>query len=202
VAGDGLRAVHHNGGTHGVSTVLALVPEENLAVAVLSNTHSPWPEAIMIEILQALLPGRLRDLPASPGAEPGETPFVPAPELAGLWRGLVHTSEGEIPLVLEIGGAGSIHATLGEGEGTLLRSVSYRQDFPLFLNAGGGPFLRGTMPGELGTEDVVRGQPAKLWLELKLRDNVLNGSLIALSQRQNPAGPLAHWVELRRGPPE
>jgi hypothetical protein len=51
---------------------------------------------------------------------------------------------------------------------------------------------------DLGTEDVSRGRPYTLWLELKLRDNVLNGSLIALSQRPNPTGPLAHWVELRR----
>jgi len=52
--------------------------------------------------------------------------------------------------------------------------------------------------GELGTEDVNRGRPYKLWLELKLRDNVLNGSLIVFSQREIYTGPLAHWVELRK----
>ena len=52
------------------------------------------------------------------------------------------------------------------------------------------------MRGELGTEEVNRGRPYKLWLELKLRDDVLNGSLIAFSQREMPTGPIAYWVEL------
>jgi hypothetical protein len=45
---------------------------------------------------------------------------------------------------------------------------------------------------------VNRGRPYKLWLELKRRDNVLNGALIAFSQREIYTGPLTHWVELRR----
>jgi CubicO group peptidase (beta-lactamase class C family) len=198
VTEDGLRAVHHSGGTVGVSTVLALVPEENLAVAVLSNTHSQWPDAILIEILRTLLPGKLGDFPAPTGGAADEPPFVPGPELVGLWEGPVHTYEGEIPLVLEIMESGRIYATLGEQHRALLQNVSYRDNLPQFLNAGGGPFLRGWMRGELETADVNRGRPYKLWLELKLRDNVLNGSLIAFSQREIYTGPLAHWVELRK----
>jgi hypothetical protein len=75
--------------------------------------------------------------------------------------------------------------------------VSYQDSLPRFLNAGGGPFLRGWIQGELETADVSRGRPYKLWLELKLRGNALNGSLIAFSQREMYTGPLAHWVELR-----
>lgn len=52
------------------------------------------------------------------------------------------------------------------------------------------------MRGELGTGDVNRGRPCKLWLELKLRYDVLNGLLVAFSQRVMPTGPIAHWVEL------
>jgi hypothetical protein len=53
------------------------------------------------------------------------------------------------------------------------------------------------MQGELEAADVSRGRPYKLWLELKLRGNALNGSLITFSQRESYSGPLAHWVELR-----
>ena len=198
VTEDGLRVIHHSGGTVGVSTVLALVPQENLAVAVLSNTHSQWPDAILIETLRALLPGRLDEFPAPAGGAAGESPFVPPPELVCSWRGFVHTYEKEIPLVLEIGESGSVHATLGDQPRTLLQNVSYRDSLPHFLNAGGGPFLRGWMGGELETADVNRGRPYKLWLELKRRDNVLTGSLIAFSQREIYTGPLTHWVELSK----
>jgi hypothetical protein len=214
IADDRLRVVQHSGGTVGVSTVLALAPEENLAVSVLSNTQSPWPDAILIEIVCALLSLHPEEfLPPADRAADGP-PFAPPPELVGSWEGLVHTYEGEIPLVLEIGGSGSVYATMGEQSRTLpfdrplvfwprdkrlrtqLQNVSYRDNLPQFLNAGGGPFLRGWMRGELETADVNRGRPYKLWLELKLRDNVLTGSLIAFSQREIYTGPLSHWVEL------
>ena len=205
VTEDGLRVVQHNGGTLGVSTVLALVPEENLAVAVLSNTDSQWPDVILIEIVCELLSRQPEGFLPPTDRAADEPPFAPDPELVGLWEGFVHTYEGEIPLVLEIRESGSVYATLGDQSRTLpferlrtpLQSVSYRDSLPHFLNAGGGPFLRGWMRGELETGDVNRGRPYKLWLELELRDDVLNGSLIAFSQRAFYTGPLAYWVELR-----
>ena len=98
--------------------------------------------------------------------------------------------------MLDIGKSRGIFVMLGEQSRVRLQSVSYRADFPEFYNFGGGPFLRGLMLGELETEDVNRGWPYKLWLELKLRENSLNGSLIAFSQKENPTGPLARWVDL------
>jgi len=198
ITDDRLRAVHHSGGTIGVSTVLALVPEENLAVAVLSNTNSQWPDATLIGILRILLPGKLNDFPDPTYKAANEPPFALGPELVGLWEGYVHTYAREIPLALEIGESGSVYATLGDQSRTLLQNVSYRNNHPLFLNAGGGPFLRGWMRGEFETADVNRGRPYKLWIELKLRDNVFNGSLIAFSQRKIYTGPLTHWVKLIR----
>ena len=198
VTEDGLHVVQHSGGAVGVSTVLALVPEENLAVAVLSNTNSQWPDAILIEIVCTLLSLEPEEFLPPADRTAGGPPFAPPPELVGSWEGLVHTYEGEIPLVLEIKESGTIHATLGQQPRTLLQSVSYQDNLPQFLNAGGGPFLRGWLPGELDTADVNRGRPYKLWLELKLRENVLNGSLIAFSQREFYTGPLAHWVALKK----
>ena len=198
VTEDGLRVVQHSGGTVGVSTVLALVPEKDLAVAVLSNTDSQWPDAILIEIVCALLSRQPEEFLTPAGRTADKAPFAPPPGLVGLWEGLVHTHEGEIPLVLEIAESGTVHATLGEQPRAPLQSMSYRDGLSQFLNAGGGPFLRGWMQGELETADVNRGRPYKLWIELKLRDDALNGSLIAFSQREIYTGPLAHWVELTK----
>ncbi len=197
VTEDNMRVIQHNGGTVGVSTVLALVPEENLAVAVLSNTHSQWPDAILIETVCTLLSCQPEKFLPPLNGTADEPPFVPPPELIGLWEGLVHTYEGEVALVLEIGESGIVFVTLGDQYRTHLQNVSYREGFSMLLNDGGGLFLRGWMLGELGTEDVNRGRSTKLWIELKLRDDVLNGSLIAFSQREISTGPLTHWVELR-----
>ncbi len=195
---DNLRAVRHDGGTIGVSTALTLVPEENLAVAILSNTNTQWRGAILIGILRTLLPNKLKDFPAPPDQAAKMPQFSPDKELVGLWKGHVHTYEREIPLVLDIRVSGSVYTTMGDQSRTILQNVSYRDHPHRFKNAGGGFFLRGWIQGELETADVKRGQPYNLSLELKLRDNVLNGSLIAFSQRKFYTGPLTHWVELRR----
>ena len=196
VTEEGLRGVYHNGGTVGVSTDLTLVPEEGLAVTVLSNTHSQWPDVIQIEILRTLLPDRFEEITGPASELVKEPPFVPTPDLIGSWKGFIYTYEGRKSLNLEIEESGSVFVTLRNQPRTLLQNVSYREDCPRWNNFGGGSFLWGWLSGELGTEDVDRGRPYKAWLELKLRDNVLNGSLIAFSQREISTGPLAHWVEL------
>jgi len=194
----GMRGVYHSGGTAGVSTTLTLVPEENLAIAVLSNTNSQWPDVIQLEILYTLLPDRLEEVAGLPNELINKPPFMPTPGLIGSWEGFIYTYEGEIHLTLEILESGNIYATLSDQPRTLLQNISYQEDFPKFMNAGGGSFLRGWVLGKLETEDINRGRPYKLALELKLRDNILNGSMIAFSQREIFTGPLAHWVELRK----
>ncbi len=204
VTPDGLRVVRHNGGTQGVSTELALLPEENLAVAVLANTQSMWPEAILMEILGTLLPDRLAAFPAPAGGtggtdgSAGAPRFAPGRELTGSWEGAAETTAGEVRLSLAVEASGKVYARLGEQSRVLLQNVSYRSDFSAFNAAGGGPYLRGLLPAGMNTEDVNRGRPCTFWLELKLRDQSLTGSLIAFSQRKNPTGPLSHYVELRR----
>jgi hypothetical protein len=56
----------------------------------------------------------------------------------------------------------------------------------------------GRLPGEPDTADANRDHPRRLWLELRIQGNMLNGpigvSLIVLPQRERYTGPLAHWV--------
>ena len=194
----GLRVLHHNGGTIGISTVLAIVPEENVAAAILSNSLSQWPEMILIEILRTLIPDKLKDFPKLDNATVSKQPFTPDKDFIGIWKGYVRTYDNEIPLVLDIWPTGDIHTTM-DGESTdALRNVTYQNQPHRFKNAGGGYFLRGWIQGDIETVDVKRGKPNKLWLELKLRNNVLNGSLISFSQRKFYTGPLTHWVELKK----
>jgi CubicO group peptidase (beta-lactamase class C family) len=198
---DGLRVVQHSGGTLGVSTILALVPDHRLAVVVLSNTDSPWPDVIAIETLCTLLSYPPEAFLPVADKTAQESDSVLPSEWAGTWQGNIHTYEGNAPLSLEISADGAIYATLGEQPRTLLQQVSYRDSLPQFMNAGGGPYLRGSTTKNLDTEDMARGAPYKLWLELKHRDGQLAGVLVAFSQKTLYTGPLSHWVTLDRLPP-
>jgi len=196
---DGLQVVYHNGGSNGISTVLILVPEEDLAVVVLSNTVGPWPDALVIEILSTLIPERLAHICPAESSGPEVDLLTAEPGLSGRWRGSVETYEGSVQIEARIDELGVVWIRLGDAAEVRLRETTYMDRMPLFLNAGGGPFLRGWFPGGFGTQDVRRGCPCKLWLELKLRGQRLMGSLITFSQRLQYTGPLSHWTELKRG---
>ncbi len=145
-----------------------------------------------------LLPEEVKSFAAQSESPADEASFLPDKEFIGSWSGVVHTYLKPVPIVIEIKVSAEVLVAL-DGQGSIpLQQVSYQKDFPLFINAGGGPFLRGRFPGSLCTDDVIRGNPGILWLELKLRAGVLSGSLVAFSQRENPVGPLTHWVETLR----
>jgi hypothetical protein len=194
----GYRSLGHTGGMGGVNTGLELIPSGKLAVVALANGNTDLPWVVTEEILSALLPeyaARRAEQQAREKAEKEaierepkpEPSFAPSPELLGEWNGAVHTYQGEVPLKLVFKESGDVHAQLGTQLKTLLNDAK--------LEDGR---LTGQMFGDLGTEDTRR-LPHHLHADLKLRGEVLNGSLIALSLPAPRSGyALSHWVELKK----
>ncbi len=195
---DGLRRVFHSGSTKGASANLVLVPEEDIAVVVLSSTSSGSHEELANDILAALLPDQFvaQDMFGSVEAD---EPLSLDPELIGLWQGLIFTYRGEIPLMLDIaeGGDPVVVKFDLEGPRAMLQEVSYGDDSLFFQSSGGGPFLRGCFAGNLGSEEMLWLEPAGLCLELKHRDGTLSGSILAFSGGDELGGySLSYCVEL------
>lgn len=195
---DGLRRVSHSGATSGASASLVLLPEEDIAVVVLSNTSSSSHEDITNQILSALLPDKF--VPQDLFGAQDTPPLSLDPELVGLWQGLIFTHRGEIPLALEVfEGGDPVVVQLGSTseQKAMLNDVSYVDDSLFFQSSGGGPFLRGCFSGNLGTEEMIWLPPVGLCFELKLRDDTLTGSLLAVSSSEQRGGyALSHCVLL------
>jgi len=191
----GLKIAFHSGGISGESAVTVLVPEKGIAAAVLTNTESPYTDDILFHIISLLLPEETENISVTKAAAGTGSDYTAEKRLFGIWQGHVHTYEGAVHLEIDIREKGGIFVSLGEEGPVPLEKISYQSDFPLFNSFGGGPFLRGVFEGSVGTDDVLRGNPGVLWLELKLRGDALSGGLIAFSQRKNPIGPLTHWVD-------
>ena len=187
----GYRTVSHAGGMGGVSTLLKLVPSENLAVVTLSNASSSLPERIAQEVCSALLPAyaenraRWEAEQKQKKEQPIAPAFAPSPDLVGKWSGEAHTYKGELPLTLEFQEDGDIHVRLGDQLRTLLNDVKFEDGT-----------LTGRMTGDLGTEDTRR-RPYILYVTMKLRGQTLNGAMSAISQGSR-GNALTHWVEVRR----
>ncbi|WP_420447199.1 serine hydrolase domain-containing protein [Candidatus Palauibacter sp.] len=200
----GLRLQRHGGGMGGVRTELAIAPEENAAVVVLSNSATPLTGYISSLIWHTLSPETVPRPTRPEVPDPhrleregiledeadGGAPligFTPMPELVGDWVGEVDTHLGPQRLALVIDDGGRVHVQLGDQLWTLLNNA--RLD---------GGYLRGGFKGDIGTEDANRTDYV-LSLELRLRGDVLNGSVTAITLPNVRLGnALTHWAELRR----
>jgi CubicO group peptidase (beta-lactamase class C family) len=122
------------------------------------------------------------------GSRQPEGPWLTAmPELVGTWRGEVATYQGDLPITIVVKEAGGVYIQLGDQPWTVLDQAAFSEGV-----------LGGIFSGDIGTEDANR-RPYNLRLEVKKRDNVLNGSLIALSLPGKWVGnALTHWIEVKR----
>lgn len=199
----GLRLQRHGGGMGGVRTELAIAPAENAAVVVLSNSATPLTGYISNLIWHTLFPEAVErptppDVPdphrlrregiLEDAADGGPLiEFTPMPEVAGEWVGEVDTHLGPHRLALAIDDGGRVHVRLGDDLWTLLNNARFD-----------GEYLRGGFRGDIGTEDANRTDYV-LSVELRLRGDLLNGSVIAVTLPNVRLGnALTHWAELRR----
>lgn len=169
----GFRKVYHTGSMPGVSTMLALYPEEEVAIVVLLNALDREQRVEMArEVAAVVIPGyrearadqeartRQEDLEAAPrsDAEAGERPGWPAPELTGLWEGTLTTWEGPVPVRMVVNRQGNGTLALGDGEPLPLQSPGFRD----------GVFMA-RIPGAIPTTDALRHPEQVVALKLVLR---------------------------------
>lgn len=189
----------------GVSTSLMMVPAERIAVVILANADTELPFTLAEDILAELLPEygeKLRAQPSAAGtqatpAQPDAPQWTPPTELLGTWHGTIHTYQGDFALTLWFKDSGDIHAQIGDQLRALVNQVTY--DAPKQT-------LSGRMHGTIPADDACR-RPHELQLDLKLRDQLLNGALYAISTSHHGEGgaperrmgnALGYWAELTR----
>jgi CubicO group peptidase (beta-lactamase class C family) len=196
---NGVRAVSHTGGMGGVRTILLLVPEKKIAVAVLANSMTSLVEEITDDILAAMLPAYRRNLQQARAAKPDPTsgnsgsvenglqPDELPSELHGVWTGYAQTYQALLPLQIVLQPSGAATAKLAEQPAAALDEVRFEHGF-----------LTARFTADIGTPDANR-RDYFLQFSLKLREDVLNGAATAISQ-PGPRLPnaLTSWVELRR----
>jgi CubicO group peptidase (beta-lactamase class C family) len=182
----GYRFVGHTGGMPGVSTMLALIPSENLAVVVLTNSEadsSKIRKAVLGSMLPKYAEALLHD---SSEATAKPEPFLPPTQLLGSWVGTVQTWQGKIPFSMTFQPDGDIHVKLGDNFETLLNEASFRNGT-----------LAGSFASSIPTPDVnlYRSQvELKLWLQ----GETLGGQVTAVTPTDPEHYALSSYAELAR----
>jgi len=186
----GVRFVNSTGGMPGTVTRLALVPQENAAVAIMINSdlneiYSPWD--IEWETFAAMIPG----FPKRPELVAKKEERAPLPaELQGEWKGSIKTYQGDLAAKLYIRSSRNIVLEIDGEEARPIRVQN-----PL----GGIRFRDGVFEapffGSIPTDDCRRSRHV-LFLRLRLRGDTLAGVISAVAM--NRTFWLPHWVELTK----
>ena len=197
----GLCRVSHSGGMGGVATWLWVFPDERLAVTALTNSSgdgslTPLGVEIIEDLIAGVIPAFAERLPAlrTEHQAPVATQTVPLQDLAGVWEGVTDTYRGERSLRLTFQEDGDVHVEFAGQLITLLNDTVFHDGW-----------LSGRFSGDIHTPDASRRRHL-LQLDLRSRDDVLNGALIAISENVREGGApgdrvgnaLAHWTSLRR----
>ncbi len=182
----GHRFVWHDGGMGGVSTMMKLLPDRDIAIVVLSNSRNGAPTEIADRILRALVPDYPPEAPRTPQPE-----FSVPPALLGRWDGHISTYAGEIPVSLEFLADDRILAQIG------------MQSAPVAYPSFKDGHFTGQAAAQFETPDNARF-PGATRLALNLRGDVLNGSATGVHSRRaapddlRTRNALSHWIELKR----
>jgi len=157
-------------------------------VAVASNTRHSMTYGIAGDIIAALLPDyreRWIRRPTNPPAP--AAPFQPPTELLGEWQGEIVTWQKPLPITITFQPDGDVHVKLANQLRTLLNDVSFRDGD-----------LSGTFTGSLPAQDIARHPHRLQLMNLRIRDGVLGGAVIAFATTDRFHYGLPSWIWLKR----
>lgn len=199
----GHRKVWHTGSMPGVSTMLALYPEIDVAVVVLLNDLArDLRVSISQEVVAALDEGYARARSEDRTAAPGDTApeseaseragdrahgFDPPPGLVGTWTGTLRTWQDDLPMEVTIDSDGDVHVDVEGQLDMLLDDVD-------FVDGR----LQGRHGGRIPTPDVMRHPLHTVFLDLRHEGDRLYGQASAQTTADPTFYSLASFVELER----
>jgi hypothetical protein len=183
----GYRSVFGSGGTTTASATVRLVPAEHVAVAALASKSTSLPDRVADAVLATLVPG-IHERQALARASNTQARPRPAPSaaLAGTWKGVIATHNGNRSLELSI-----------DREGQVRTSVEGSPPAPLLRGYAGPARVIGLMAGDLRVADAPR-PPYDLQLGMELQQDRLVGFVTTQSHAGTPGPALSFWVELRK----
>jgi CubicO group peptidase (beta-lactamase class C family) len=191
----GFREIWHEGGWDGASSLLKIVPEENIAVVTLINAfNSEYATEITNKIIAAMV-GSNKFEGHSSGLASGQGKRTIPDELVGTWKGEIKTYAGSIPIMMCFAQDGSISASAGDQTESAKINWSY---FYLIESTASGIF--GSFDGRIPTDDTKR-YPHNILLSVKKAGENLIGEATAVvpwkqSKHTRMYAALSHYVEL------
>lgn len=182
----GLEVIFKDGGQPGVSTVLCMAPEENLACMVLTNRsdNGELAEQLADQMASTVIPDWT---PPDISMTLPKTDFNGESVYCGKWIGKLHGGGIEMTMLLEIA---------ADGRGTL--SIGNAPAAPITSLKLQGTALVGRTVGRIESEDAIRNRATSLSLKLIADGDKLSGRVLATAESPGELASLPYVVELGR----
>ncbi|MGF7141542.1 serine hydrolase domain-containing protein [Roseimarinus sediminis] len=195
---NGYKIVWHEGGMMGVSSMLKLIPEENIAIAVIINTfNKSYCQKITNQLNKVVMP----DYNPSPISEIANyTPYTKDSTLIGEWAGFIKVGQDSIPCTLNFNSDRNIIINYLD---YTYRSY-FTQNNPIpnktFLLNGlvNQKSFIGMFPGDLPSNDIRHEFSQFLSLKLIKNDNVLSGQIVALAAADREYYAYPYYIRLEK----
>lgn len=180
------RVLSHGGDMGGVGAVLSVIPERRIAVAVLVNRTGSLDAALRVRdaLLCHLMPQY------RPPDSAANATSVPQSLRTGHWAGSITTYVGEVAVALDVDGAGSVVARVGDGPAVVASEPpSPDPAYPVRLR----------VPARLPTPDAM--DTSLIELALNADGDRADGAARAMRDgevAERVGNCRSHWISLRR----
>jgi Beta-lactamase len=182
----GLPVIFKDGGQPGVSTIIYMVPQENLVCVALANRsdNGEFVQKLIDQMAATIIPNWTSpntsvDLPT--------VDFPGGPLYSGKWRGSLHGGGAETAVSLQIDPSGSATLSLGNEGPEVITNLALQ-----------GNAVVGKSIATIESADAIRNHATSLSLKLLGRDDRLAGRILASAAGPGKLAVLPYIVELRR----
>jgi hypothetical protein len=187
---DDLHWLVTNGSIGGANSMLSLVPEENLAVAVLTNiSSSSLADETAIMIADAVIPEfgerAISFIQAFEEAK-APVPLEPGPERRGKWQGHIEDGENHVAIALTLGEDSGSSVRLGDSDPVVVERLMLQ-----------GSQISGAFEGRLAGHPVF-GEEHSMELTLWSRDRSLYGYITSETETEAGSMSIPFYVRLEK----
>ena len=182
----GLPVIFKDGGQPGVSTIMYVVPGENLACVALANRsdNGDFVQSLVDQMANTILENWT---PPNFSVGSPTVDFPGGPIYTGKWIGKLHGGGTESRVSLEITPQGSATVALGDKGPERITDLGLE-----------GTALVGKSVGMIKSPDTIRNRATSLSLKVQPRENKLAGRILTTAASPGELAILPYVVELGR----
>lgn len=195
---NGHKVVWHEGGMMGASSMIKLLPNEKIAIAVIINTsNQQFCQNIADQLAKVVLP---EYIPSPINELASYKPYTSDSTYFGNWRGIIKIQDKDIPCTLKIQPDGNI---IIEYLDFTYKSY-FTQNNPIpnktFLLSGlvNKKVFIGMFPGDIPSNDIRHEFSQFMSLKLVKRGNVLSGAIVALAAAEREYYAYPYYIQLEK----